>query len=171
MVRDILHNLTSLIYNVITIQYHINVSFDEVIRKLDKILSNCRLNENEIQLLDQFLKQSETIGKLSKILNDMLKNILKDNKIDMSDIPSFVVFINEFIAIINDFSLNELNIKLNVNVLLQLSKCIIITILNYVILKDKENVMNTFENIFNLVESSVNFTMYNQNSKNKYICC
>jgi len=171
MIRDILNNLSSLIYNVLTIQYHINITFDEVYRKLDKVLSDCNLNDNEIELLDIFLKKNTTIGKINKLLNDLLKSILKDNKIDMNDIPSFILFINEFITIINDFSLNELKLKLNLNVILQFSKCIIITILNYVILKDKENVINTFENIFVLVESSILMYQNTSNNKNKYICC
>ena len=75
------------------------ITFDEVYRKLDKVLSDCNLNDNEIELLDSFLKKNSTIGKINKLLNDLLKSILKDNKIDMADIPSFILFINEFIAV------------------------------------------------------------------------
>jgi len=176
MYKDIINNITLLLYNSIITQYDIFVSMDEIYRKLDKHLSTLNMSEKEVEILDKFLKKSETINNITKILKDLMKKAITikgDIRVDMTNMSDMVIFIQDFINMINNYSINMLNMRLRVNLIIELVKCIVITILKCVIKEDKENVLNIFKNIFRLLENTLLLDKvdYDTRMKMLYICC
>lgn len=169
MDRDLVNNTSLLIYNILTTQYSLSVSLDEVMNKVDKYFNTCKLLTEDFDKLNNLLKSNECINKITQITNDMLKSVCKDKKLDMNDIPSILIFVNEFINIMNNYSRNQLNIKVDVKILIELIRCLLINILGYILKTDKNAILNLINTVFTLVQSSIELDTNNR-IRNKSCC-
>jgi len=169
MDKDILNITSSLIYNIITTQYSISVPIDEVYEKVDKYYQQCKIKMEDYEKLGQLLKKSECINKITQITNDMLKSVCKDKKLDMNDIPSIILFVNEFINIMNTYTKNEFNIKVDITVLIELIRCILLNILSFVLKSDKNTILNLINTVFTLVLNTIEID--NENKYRNKTCC